>query len=40
MLMRQGGNLNDILIWGLILVLIGDILILWAALVERKEKEC
>ena len=39
MLMRQGGNLSDILIWGLILVLIGDILILWAALVERKEKE-
>ena len=30
---------DDVLIWGLVLVIIGDIAILWAELARRREEE-
>ncbi|MBU2701237.1 hypothetical protein Ga0466249_002351 [Sporomusaceae bacterium BoRhaA] len=32
-------NFDDVFVWGLVLVLIGDIFILWAELVRRSEEE-
>lgn len=36
---EQMGDLDDALIWGLVLVLIGDILILWVELARRRKEE-